>query len=134
MKKANILALLLALVLLLLLAACGQTAEQSGSAASDSAAEDVAQETGAEPQEAAPEVKESAVEPQEPIAVPALSVTSTIFGSGDTGGKTTLKNILLTAAGSGAFSAATETAATSLIWRSAGSPMTDSLSMPRNFR
>lgn len=34
-------------------------------------------------------------------AAPTLSVTSTIFGSGDTGGKTTLKNILLTAEGPG---------------------------------
>ena len=33
--------------------------------------------------------------------VPTLSITSTIFGSGDTGGKTTLKNTLLTASGPG---------------------------------
>lgn len=32
---------------------------------------------------------------------PKLSITSTIFGSGDTGGKTTLKNILVTADGPG---------------------------------
>lgn len=32
-------------------------------------------------------------------SAPKLSITSTIFGSGDTGGKTTLKNILLTAEG-----------------------------------
>lgn len=34
-------------------------------------------------------------------SAPKLSITSTIFGSGDTGGKTTLKNILLTAEGPG---------------------------------
>ena len=34
-------------------------------------------------------------------SVPQLSAESTLFGSGDTGGKTTLKYILVTAAGPG---------------------------------
>lgn len=34
-------------------------------------------------------------------STPTLHITSTIFGSGDTGGKTTLKNVLLTAEGPG---------------------------------
>ncbi len=37
----------------------------------------------------------------EPAAAPVLSVTSDIFGSGDTGGKTSMKNTLLTASGPG---------------------------------
>lgn len=87
MKVTKFLALFLSVLLLLSLTACSQTQEQGDIASDITADEEQNNETAETPAEAA--------------AVPTLSVSSTIFGSGDTGGKTTLKKILLTAEGPG---------------------------------
>lgn len=82
MKKMKLLSLILTALFLLSLTACSQTQEQVNAPSTSAAtgAETISQESG---------------------VAPTLTVTSTIFGSGDTGGKTTLKKILLTAEGPG---------------------------------
>lgn len=80
MKKRRFFALLLSVLLLLSLTACSAGQPQGSTS---------------------PETEAQLSSSQESSAVPVLTVTSTIFGSGDTGGKTTLKKILLTAEGPG---------------------------------
>lgn len=94
MKINRISAIILALVMLLSMTACGQESTTENASANEQTVDPASAEQK-------PSDSPSIVEEEAPIIPPVLTVDSTIFGSADTGNKSTLKHTLIKTSGPG---------------------------------